>query len=79
MPWFGGMKMAAILPSDVREWVTYLSSLRDTKGKPELSPATIRHLKNTLGAIFTTALNDQVIFLHPCKGVKTPPYPAGRR
>jgi hypothetical protein len=26
-----------------------------------------------LSAIFTTALNDQVTFLHPCKGVKTPP------
>src|SRR5260370_19766199 len=28
-----------------------------------------------LSAIFTTALNDQVTFLHPCKGVKTPPVP----
>jgi integrase len=25
-----------------------------------------------LSAIFTTALNDQVTMLHPCKGVKTP-------
>ncbi len=28
-----------------------------------------------LGAIFTTALKDQVIFLHPCRGVKTPDVP----
>jgi hypothetical protein len=28
-----------------------------------------------LSAIFTTALNDQITFLHPCKGVKTPPVP----
>lgn len=28
-----------------------------------------------LSAIFTTALNDQVTFIHPCKGVKTPPVP----
>jgi integrase len=83
MPWFGGMKMATILPSDVREWVTHLGGLRITmktadgkeEEKPALSPATIRRLKNILGAIFTTALNDQVIFLHPCKGVKTPPVP----
>ena len=26
-------------------------------------------------AIFTTALNDQVVFIHPCKGVKTPTVP----
>ena len=32
-----------------------------------------------LSAIFTTALNDQVTFLHPCKGVKTPPVPAKPR
>jgi integrase len=29
-----------------------------------------------LSAVFTTALNDQVTFLHPCKGVKIPPVPA---
>ena len=32
-----------------------------------------------LSAIFTTALNDQVTSLHPCKGVKTPPVPAQPR
>jgi integrase len=73
--WFGGMKMAEIMPSDVREWVTDLSSQRDAEGELVYSPATIRNLKNILSAIFTTALNDQVIFLHPCKGVKTPPVP----
>jgi integrase len=83
MSWFGGMKMVEIMPSDVREWVTHLSGLRvmrkDADGKeveePALSPATIRNLKNILSAVFTTALNDQVIFLHPCKGVKTAPVP----
>jgi integrase len=75
MPWFGGMKMVEIMPSDVREWVTYLSSLRDSEDEQVLSPATVRNLKNILSATFTTALNDQVIFLHPCKGVKTPPVP----
>jgi integrase len=68
LPWFGPMRMAEILPSHVREWITGLT----TAG---VSPATIRHLKATLGAIFTTALNDQVTFLHPCKGVKTPTVP----
>ncbi|WP_148046275.1 hypothetical protein [Halostreptopolyspora alba] len=39
------------------------------------SPNTIRLNKTVLSAVFTTALNDQVTFLHPCKGVKTPPVP----
>lgn len=76
MPWFGAMRMNTILPSDVREWVTRLSEYKDQKTGKKLAPATIRNLKNILSAIFTTALNDQVIFLHPCKGVKTPPVAA---
>ena len=35
----------------------------------------IRYNKVLLSAIFTTALNDQVTFIHPCKGVKTPAVP----
>jgi len=64
-PYFGKMRMVEILPSHVREWVAEL------KGSG-VTPATIKNLKNILSAIFTTALNDQVTFLHPCKGVKTP-------
>ena len=40
-----------------------------------VSPATIRHNKIVLSAIFTTALNDLVIGLHPCRGVKSPAMP----
>jgi integrase len=40
-----------------------------------MSAATIRVNKAILSAIFTTALNDQVTVLHPCKGVKTPTVP----
>ncbi|GAC1608958.1 MAG: hypothetical protein NVS3B26_08080 [Mycobacteriales bacterium] len=68
MPFFGPMRMNAILPSHVREWV----SDRVTAG---VSPATIRHTKIVLSAIFTTALNDAVVQLHPCRGVKTPTVP----
>jgi integrase len=68
MPWFGGMMMFEILPSNVREWVS-------DRTEAGVSPATLQNLRNILSAIFTTALNDQVIFLHPCKGVKTPPVP----
>jgi integrase len=57
--------MADILPGHTREWV---SSLQDAG----LSPASIAKLRFILSSIFTTALNDRVVNLHPCKGVKTP-------
>ena len=65
LPTFGSMRMVDILPSHVREWVAE----RVVAGT---SPATIRHNKIVLSAVFTTALNDQVTLLHPCRGVKTP-------
>jgi hypothetical protein len=70
LPALGSMRMIEILPSDVREWVT---SLKDDG----MSPAVIRYCMTILSAIFTTALNDQVTRLHPCRGVKTPPVPRG--
>lgn len=68
MDWFGPMRMIEVLPSDVRAWV------KDQQDRG-LSPATIRLNKSILSGIFTTALNDQVTALHPCKGVKTPTVP----
>jgi len=65
MPWFGPMRINQIMPSHVREWVTHLKNTN-------VSATNIRTLKSILSAVFTTALNDQVTFLHPCKGVKTP-------
>jgi integrase len=67
MPWFGPMRMNEIMPSTVREWVTHLQATG-------VSPATIQKVRFILSAIFTTALND-VTYLHPCKGVKTPTVP----
>jgi integrase len=72
MPEFGPMRMVDIMPEHVREWVTKLKYA-------EVSPANIAANKVILSAIFTTALNDQVTFLHPCKGVKTPPVPVKPR
>jgi integrase len=67
MPWFGPMHMNEVMPSHVREWVTHLQA-------NGVSPATIQKVRFILSAIFTTALND-VTYLHPCKGVKTPAVP----
>jgi integrase len=65
LPWFGPMRMVEILPANVREWITEL-------GKSGVSPSMVQKLRFVLSAIFTTALNDQITFLHPCKGIKTP-------
>jgi site-specific recombinase XerC len=71
MPEFGPMRMIDILPEHVRSWV---AKLKDAG----VTPVTIRYNKVLLSAIFTTALNDQVVFLHPCRGVKTPTVPQNR-
>jgi integrase len=68
MPEFGPMRMIDILPEHVRAWVARL------KGEG-VTAATIRYNKIILSAIFTTAMDDQVTFLHPCKGVRTPTVP----
>jgi integrase len=68
LPSLGPLRMVDILPSHIREWVS-------ERVEAGVSPATIRHSKIVLSAIFTTALNDQVTLLHPCKGVKTPTVP----
>jgi integrase len=67
LPWFGPMRMNEIMASHVREWVAHLQA-------EGVSPATIQKVRFILSAIFTAALND-VTYLHPCKGVKTPTVP----
>lgn len=66
IPEFGSMRMVDFLPQHVREWIATLQA-------NGVTPATIRYNKILLSAIFTTAFDDQIVFLHPCKGVKTPP------
>ena len=56
---------SAITPARVRAWVAQLQS--SGVGAP-----TIRSCMTVLSAIFTTAFNDQLVPLHPCKGVKLP-------
>jgi integrase len=65
LPEFGKMRMMDILPSHVRAWVVRLKA-------QSVGAASIRQCKVVLNAIFTTALNDQIVFLHAGKGVATP-------
>ena len=66
---FGSMRMNEILPLHVRDFVRRLQE----RG---LSACTVQRCKTVLSAIFTTALQDRVIFLHPCTGVRVPTAPA---
>ena len=72
MPNFGGYRMVDVMPADVRQWVAKLQVVG-------VQPPTIRFAMSVLSAIFTTALNDQITFLHPCMGVKTPTVATKRR
>jgi integrase len=63
---FGAMRMNEILPSHVRDFIRRLTNAGT-------SPTTLQRCKTVLSSIFTTALGDQVIFLHPCVGVSVPP------
>jgi hypothetical protein len=65
MPEFGAMRMIDILPEHIRDWIAGQKAIG-------VSASTIAGNKNILSAIFTTAFNDQVVFLHPCAGVKPP-------
>ena len=68
MPTFGDRKLIEIWPQDVREWLT---ECRESG----VSAATAVNAKMVLSAIFTTALNDQIVYIHPCRGVKSPHVP----
>jgi integrase len=57
--------MAEILPGHVREWITHLK-------QTGAAPASISKLRFILSAILTTAFDDRITVLHPCKGIKTP-------
>jgi integrase len=65
IPWFGPMRMIEIGSADVREFVTKL-------GNEGVKASSAQYCLTVLSAIFTTALNDQVVFLHPCRGVSGP-------
>jgi Phage integrase, N-terminal SAM-like domain len=69
LPEFGNMRLIDIHPGHVREWITKLQDTTNLKSK------SIKIYKAILSAIFTTAFNDQIIYFHPCRGVKTPPAP----
>ena len=61
---------ASDIPRHIREWITRMQ-------REGQSAWTIQYCKSSiLSSIFTTALNDQVTYIHPCRGVRIPTVPA---
>lgn len=57
-----------------RAWQKAEVELRQGEGR---SAWTIQYCKTSiLSSIFTTALNDQITYIHPCRGVRIPTLPA---
>jgi integrase len=73
LPELGPMRMIDILPEHVRGWVTGMVAKK-------ASPWVIQYCKySILNAIFSTALNDEVIYIHPSRGVNVPSVPDAPR
>jgi integrase len=73
IPELGGMRMADVFPEHIREWIAKMQR----EGR---SAWTIQYCKSSiLNSIFTTALNDHITYLHPCRGVKIPTVPDAPR
>lgn len=61
--------MREIYPENVQEWITWLKA-RGVRSRR------IQYCKvSILNAIFTTALRDNIIAIHPSRGIKTDPVP----
>jgi integrase len=65
IPWFKHLRLIEVLPDDIREFITDLE-------RQEVKPSSIGYCVTILSAIFTTALNSQAVFFHPCRGVSVP-------
>jgi integrase len=69
LPEFGNLPVASIKPMMVGEWVASLS----TQG---LSPSRVRQSYRLLSQIMRAAVENDVITVSPCRGVKLPRMPA---
>lgn len=72
MPSFGPVPIIEIDRAAVREWIAHLAGIG-------VRPASILPLKMLLSAVFSTALDDGIVQIHPCKGIKVPHVPTKAR
>ena len=67
LPEMGHLRMRDIDSTTTREWITRLTEVHGAR------PPTIRNVKIVFDAVFTTALTDHIVPIHPGRGVRTPP------
>ena len=66
VPYFTESRMIDIVPNHVRDFVA------DMVAK-DVPISSIEYCLVILGAIFTAALKEGIVFIHPCRGVSAPP------
>jgi integrase len=64
LPSFGNRPIGAVRPTEVQAWVKDRSSV--------LAPATVEVAYRYLAAIFRSAVDDRVIAMSPCRGIRLP-------
>ncbi len=64
LPHFGDRRIGSIRPSEIQGWVKARSL--------DLEPATVEVLYRYLAAIFRAAVEDRLIAVSPCRGVRLP-------
>lgn len=67
LPFFGDRPIASIRPSEVQAWVRARSEV--------LAPATVEVVYRYLASIFRAALEDRLISVSPCRGIRLPKAP----
>ena len=65
VPFFGPMRLSAIQPSHIRDWVAAME-------RKSLAPATIHKAYQILSRLFSVAATDGRIAQSPCRGVSLP-------
>jgi integrase len=74
------MVIGEIRSKDIRAWVRDMAAKKasDTRGERTLSPASVRRSFALISAIFTAAIEDELIETNPCVGVRIPKRADGR-
>jgi integrase len=64
LPFFGARPLGSIRPSEIQAWVKDRSTV--------LAPATVEVVYRYVAAIFRSAVEDRLLAVSPCRGVKLP-------
>lgn len=69
-PSFGAQPLAAVRPTEIREFLRGLESAIDEHGKPRFAPSYIEGIYRLLAAVFAAAVTDRYLARSPAAGVQ---------